>query len=720
MSGFKSLGEVIRERRQQLGLSQEQLAERISSDSDFVTQADISRLETGRVKLPRYERLIRLAEAVEMLPGDMLARSGWASVAADPFEGPGGLFDRISDGLYVVDLAWRCLYVNRRGAELVNRSPDELIGANVWDIFPEAADLPIHADAHQALRDNVPAHFEAFVPLLRKWITADLYPGPEGLTILAHDTTDRRQLETLWSGLLDAAPDAIVTVNEDGRIIQVNTRAEEMFGYQRDELIDKPVELLLPEQAREIHQIHRGGYVADPHTRPMGAGMELYGRRKDGSEIPIEVSLSPLLTANEILVIGAIRDVTAQKKIEEQVRTSQERLELALEHSSIILASLDRDLRYTWIFNPHDDFSVKQAIGKRDDELLPPDVAGPFMAFKREVLESGIGRRRLCAFPLSDGDRVYDVLAKPIRDVTGHILGIRTASVDVTESRLAETALLDLLVDERMAQIGMEHAAHPVDDKLAVINQRLLGPLANIIGSTHLIRHSTARGAVPSIDTLLQRLDEIENAALKITDVFDDLPHGQLSKTDPALELQTTAADLVRLVTAAVRSVNDPLERQAVQIDAHVSHLFGAWNPVLIGAAIRKLVSWVATDSPFGDSVVVTIRAETTQTEQWAVVEMRKRDSGSTTVECWNPDDTAARRFRPTDVFDTDVPFLSLVRHVISQHGGLLTLDTSHERTPYVVLRLPLPPEHAADTLLDDQDISGVGDPTIDTRIHQA
>jgi len=127
----------------------------------------------------------------------------------------------------------------------------------------------------------------------------------------------------MFVALLEAAPDAMVCIAADGRVVLVNAQAERLFGYQRAELIGQPVEILVPDAARAVHPGHRAGYVADPRHRPMGAGRPLAGRRSDASTFPAEISLSAIDTDEGILVAAAIRDITAQLRVRDLERSSQ-------------------------------------------------------------------------------------------------------------------------------------------------------------------------------------------------------------------------------------------------------------------------------------------------------------------------------------------------------------------------------------------------------------
>ncbi len=167
---------------------------------------------------------------------------------------------------------------------------------------------------------------------------------------------EQARLERRFRQLLEAAPDAIVEVSADGDIVLVNRVAEEMFGYMRDELIGASVDLLVPDAVRQHHRGYRNSYLEHPRTRPMGSGLELHGRRRDGSLFPVEISLSPIQTESGVHVTAVIRDVTERKRAEQEVRRLQlqytgelearnKEIERANRLKSEFLASMSHELR---------------------------------------------------------------------------------------------------------------------------------------------------------------------------------------------------------------------------------------------------------------------------------------------------------------------------------------------------------------------------------------
>jgi PAS domain S-box-containing protein len=166
--------------------------------------------------------------------------------------------------------------------------------------------------------------------------------------------------EIVW-GLVDAAPDGILVVDESGTVLLVNDQAERMFGYDRAELLGRVVDDLLPEGLRQVHRAHRLRYRAEPHTRPMGKGLELRGRRADGTEFPVEISLSPLTEAGRLFIVAAVRDITDRVRSDAQARRIGAMLDAT--HDAIFV--FDGSLRFV-----HVNEGATRQLGYSRDELL--------------------------------------------------------------------------------------------------------------------------------------------------------------------------------------------------------------------------------------------------------------------------------------------------------------------------------------------------------------
>jgi PAS domain S-box-containing protein len=180
----------------------------------------------------------------------------------------------------------------------------------------------------------------------------------ELLQVTAQEKEARTEIQTerRFRELLEAAPDAIIEVDGEGRILLLNLVTERLFGYRREELLGQPVEILVPDAVRSGHAQHRTDYRAHPSIRPMGSGLALYGRRKDGSNFPVEISLSPVKSEEGFRVTAVIRDITERKRTEAQIREMQQtytrelelrnqQVERANQLKSEFLASMSHELR---------------------------------------------------------------------------------------------------------------------------------------------------------------------------------------------------------------------------------------------------------------------------------------------------------------------------------------------------------------------------------------
>jgi PAS domain S-box-containing protein len=232
-----------------------------------------------------------------------------------------GLLEAAPDAIVGVDRTGVIALVNGQAERLFGYPREELIGQPVEILVPRALRERHVIDRSAYAADPEPRPMGAGRELAGRRRDGTEFPAEislssieteDGVLLSAaiRDVTERKRAEAKFRGLLEAAPDAIVGVDRTGAIALVNGQAERLFGYRREELIGQPVEILVPEQLRDLHPVHRSAYFADPEQRPMGAGMELAGRRRDGTEFPAEISLSAIETEDGLLVSAAIRDVT--------------------------------------------------------------------------------------------------------------------------------------------------------------------------------------------------------------------------------------------------------------------------------------------------------------------------------------------------------------------------------------------------------------------------
>lgn len=262
----------------------------------------------------------------------------------------------------------------------------------------------------------------------------------------------RREAELLqarFRGVLDAAPDAIVLVDPGGRMALVTPEVERLFGYTREELLGQPVECLIPDRFRGRHEGHLKGYFADPRTRTMGSGLELAGRRRDGTEFPVEISLSLLAIEGATLAMAAIRDVTIQKKSERKFRD-------VLEAAPDAMIIVDRTGRIT-IANSQTEqvfgYSRDELIGSPIELLVPTRFHSVHVSHRTNFF--GDPRRRPMGSGLALSGRRKDGTEFPVE--------ISLSPVETEEGTLVTAAVRDITERVRLEEIRRDSAARKVE-----------------------------------------------------------------------------------------------------------------------------------------------------------------------------------------------------------------------------------------------------------------
>ena len=266
------------------------------------------------------------------------------------------LLQASSEATVVADANGGIVFVNREAEILFGYSADEMLGQKIEILMPKthrkkhlqqrsaykkaprARPIVAGLDLHGRRKNG--EHFRAEISLTPVETDAGLL-----VASVIREINATNESEAYFRTLLESAPDAMIIADEDGKIAIVNAQAERMFGYDRKELLGQHVESLLPERFHNSHIGHRKTFAENPTVRPMGTGLNLFGKRKEGSEFPVEISLSPVATASGMFVSTVIRDVTRRKLLEQQIIDARTAAERANKANSAFLAAASHDLR---------------------------------------------------------------------------------------------------------------------------------------------------------------------------------------------------------------------------------------------------------------------------------------------------------------------------------------------------------------------------------------
>ena len=363
-----------------------------------------------------------------------------------------GVLDATSDAIVIVDHEGRVVLANSQIERLFGYAREELIGKLVEVLVPQrfhkvyaarrvdffddpgARPMGTGLELYGLRKDNREFPAEISLSLLRT--EEDIL-----ISSAIRDITERKNADEKFLTLLESTLDAMVIIGSDGRIVLMNTQTETLFGYGRNELLGQPVEILVPDRLRGTHPQHRAHYFSSPKRRSMGSGLELYGRRRDGTEFPVEISLSPLATEAGTLVSSTIRDITEQKRADEL----KSRL-AAIVDSSIdaIIGETLSGIMTSWnkgaerIFG----YTAEEAIGQPISMLLP---AG-YRDEEPESLQRLSKHERIEPFETlrcrKGGQVIHaSVTISPVRDARGNLVGASNLARDISDRKRADEAL---------------------------------------------------------------------------------------------------------------------------------------------------------------------------------------------------------------------------------------------------------------------------------------
>ena len=517
------------------------------------------------------------------------------------------VIDETPDALMAVSLDETILSWNRGAWSMFGYPPEEAIGRQLNDLLaPTVHDV----DAREAFRQAVNTG-AAFVTTVRKRKSGalcrvsmtlrrvDREGGVSFVAVTERDVTEMRRLEfqqemlDRFRALIDAAPDALVIVGQEGRIQLINGQAEKLFGYTREELLGQPIEVLVPARYHERHRHLRRNYFDDLSARPMGNGVDLWALRKDQTEFPAEISLAPLATDAGILVTAAIRDLTSRKRAEDKFRRF-------LEAAPDAIVIVDREGRVV-MANAQTEtifgFSRQEIIGEPIEKLIPERFHAAHPGFRAKFSASPAAR------PMGNGGELVGLR----KDGTEFPVEIRLSPLSSEEEELVAAAIRDI-TERKQLEMRMQEANRLKSEFLANMSHEFRTPLNAIIGFSELMFKGKAGPLAPHHREYLGDILMSSKHLLQLINDILDLAKVESGK----MEFRPERVDTARLV-GEVRDIlrglaADKRLRIEVTVDPDVASV--VVDPARLKQVLYNYLSNAIKFTPTGGEVKVRVGPE--------------------------------------------------------------------------------------------------------------
>jgi protein-histidine pros-kinase len=471
-----------------------------------------------------------------------------------------------------------------------------------------------------------------------------------------------KSAEGLFEALLEAAPDAMLVLRDDGRMVLINNQVERLFGYARHELIGQPVELLVPKRFHREHPSHRSAYFGDPRTRPMGVGLDLYGCKKDGTEFPAEISLAPLRSSEGLLVTAAIRDISDRKRAEQMLR---DLLEAAPD--AMVIGDFNGMIHLVNAQTEHlFGYSRDELIGKQIEILVPERYRQHHPAHRHRYFGAPRPRSMASGIDLhglrKDGSEFSaEISLSPIHTPSGTL--VMAAVRNVNERRQLE----------ELRRRSLEDANRLKSEFLANMSHELRTPLNSIIGFAKLMHHGRV-GAVSDIQR--EYLGDILNSSNHLLQLINDVL--DLSKIEAGrMNFAPELVDLSHIIGEVRDTVRTLAATKRIRMIVDVSHecVGLELDPGRLKQVLYNYISNALKFTDEGGDVYISARIEGPSHFRIEVrdtgIGIRPEDVPKLFVEFRQLDASAAKKHQGTGLG------LALTKRIVEAQSGRVGVEST-------------------------------------------
>ena len=627
------------------------------------------------------------------------------------------IFEQASVGIALATPSGELLRVNQRYCEITGYPESELVGRRVQDItHPD--DREHNIEYLQQLMSGKMSTYATEKRYIRKdgqyrWVyisisrVCDSEHKPNYALAVVEDISDRkateaqlRDSEAKFRAFLESASEAIIVTNAQGEIIVFNAKAEDLFGYNRSEVFGRKIEYLMSPRYHSIHTHHRADYLTHPSKRSMGKSQDLYAKRQDGTEFPIEVGLSTIQTKNGTFVIAFLTDITERQQAEHEIKRLNQKLESQIRETETRYAQIvELAEEGIWVTDAQGNTTyINQAmarmLGYTEVEILGHAIAdfltpgdNRFTSAASIPLHQNQVHRQEVELRTKTGNNIWAYMStSPVLDDQGNLLWSCALVYDITERKQAEKQLRESNERISLANAELARATRLKDEFLASMSHELRTPLNAILGLAEALQEEVYGSLTPK---QRKSLATIEQSGKHLLDLINDIL--DLSKIESGkMSLSVSLVSVNSLCESSLTFIKQQAQQKNIRLDYHIAPGLSEIevDERRIRQVLVNLLSNAVKFTPDGGKVSLQVTTDPDGEQlQLSVTDTGIGIAPENLDKLFKPfvqlDSSLSRRYAGTGLG------LALVRRIVELQGGSIALESEVGKGSCFTVNLP-------------------------------